>query len=188
MLPWLPGHALNRPDVERQPRAEQAFGWDETYTLPENLYLAAERGAGERFRTMARAYQLNDAYFFPLANGQNVLPGRHAYSHMNALASAAEAYIVEAVRTAGGRRNGRLAGWHPNDLGGAILSAAVERSGIRLVGAVDRAVAQRVQIGRRSIPTPWAAVLLVCGAALAFYPALADLRDIAHTVLDSWRD
>ena len=28
----------------------------------------------------------------------------------------AEAYIVEAVRTAGGRRGGRLAGWHPADL------------------------------------------------------------------------
>ena len=28
-----------------------------------------------------------------------------------------EAYIVEAVRTAGGRRNGRLAGWHPAELG-----------------------------------------------------------------------
>ncbi len=125
VLPWLPGHALNRPDVERQPRAEQAFGWDETYTLPENLYLAAARGAGARFRTMARAYQLNDAYFFPLAEGRNVLPGRHAYSHMNALASAAEAYIVDGdPRHLAAAQNGMrfiaeqsfaTGGWGPNE-------------------------------------------------------------------------
>ncbi|HMI18646.1 MAG TPA: beta-L-arabinofuranosidase domain-containing protein [Sphingomonas sp.] len=125
VLPWLPGHALNRPDVEKQPRAEQAFGWDETYTLAENLYLAADRGAGERYRTMARAYQLNDAYFFPLAAGQNVLPGRHAYSHMNALASAAEAYIVDGdPRHLAAARNGMgfildqsfaTGGWGPNE-------------------------------------------------------------------------
>ncbi|MFH6787023.1 MULTISPECIES: acetyl-CoA C-acetyltransferase [Methylobacterium] len=42
----------------------------------------------------------------------------------------AEAYIVEAVRTAGGRRNGKLAGWHPADLGGAVLDAVVARTGI----------------------------------------------------------
>ena len=125
VLPWLPGRALNRPDEERKPRAEQAFGWDETYTLPENLYFAADRGAGERFRTMARAYQLNDAYFFPLANGQNVLPGRHAYSHMNALASAAESYIVDGdPRHLAAARNGMrfieeqsfaTGGWGPNE-------------------------------------------------------------------------
>ena len=42
----------------------------------------------------------------------------------------ADAYIVEAVRTAGGRRNGQLAGWHPADMGAEILDALVERSGI----------------------------------------------------------
>jgi acetyl-CoA C-acetyltransferase len=41
-----------------------------------------------------------------------------------------DAYIVEAVRTAGGRRNGKLAGWHPADMGAEILNALVERSGI----------------------------------------------------------
>lgn len=42
----------------------------------------------------------------------------------------ADAYIVAAVRTAGGRRNGKLAGWHPADLGGQVLDALVERAGI----------------------------------------------------------
>ncbi len=42
----------------------------------------------------------------------------------------AEAYIVEAVRTAGGRRNGRLAGWHPADLAAETLNALVDRTGL----------------------------------------------------------
>jgi len=70
----------------------------------------------------------------------------------------AEAYIVDAVRTAGGRRNGRLAGWHPNDLGGAILSAAVARSGIDpaavddvIMGCVSQAGEQGLHIGRNSV-------------------------------------
>ena len=41
----------------------------------------------------------------------------------------AEAFIVAAARTAGGRRGGRLAGWHPASLGGRLLDALVERSG-----------------------------------------------------------
>ena len=42
----------------------------------------------------------------------------------------AEAYIVAAARTPGGRRKGQLAGWHPADLGGEALNAVVDRSGI----------------------------------------------------------
>jgi acetyl-CoA C-acetyltransferase len=41
-----------------------------------------------------------------------------------------EAYIVEAVRTPVGRRNGGLAAAHPADLGAHALTALVERSGI----------------------------------------------------------
>ena len=44
--------------------------------------------------------------------------------------TAPTAYIVEAVRTAGGRRGGKLAGWHPADMGGAVLDAIAARSGI----------------------------------------------------------
>src|ERR1051325_8723488 len=39
----------------------------------------------------------------------------------------AEAYIVAAARTAGGRQGGRLSGWHPADLAGRVLDALVER-------------------------------------------------------------
>jgi acetyl-CoA C-acetyltransferase len=41
----------------------------------------------------------------------------------------AEAYIVAAARTAGGRKGGRLAGWHPADLAAVVLDSLVERSG-----------------------------------------------------------
>ena len=41
----------------------------------------------------------------------------------------AEAYIVAAARTAGGRKGGRLAGWHPADLAAQVLDALVERTG-----------------------------------------------------------
>ena len=42
----------------------------------------------------------------------------------------AEAYIVEARQTAGGRRNGKPAGSHPGDLAGAVLTHLVTRTGI----------------------------------------------------------
>jgi acetyl-CoA C-acetyltransferase len=42
----------------------------------------------------------------------------------------AQAYIVDAVRTAGGRRNGKLAGWHPADLAGEVLNCLLDRTGI----------------------------------------------------------
>ncbi|WP_418320986.1 acetyl-CoA C-acetyltransferase [Piscinibacter sakaiensis] len=40
-----------------------------------------------------------------------------------------EAYIVAVARTAGGRRGGRLSGWHPVDLGAQVIDALVARSG-----------------------------------------------------------
>src|SRR5213075_2181065 len=49
----------------------------------------------------------------------------------------AEAYIVAAARTAGGRRGGRLAGWHPVDLAAQVLDALVTRSGIDPAGVED---------------------------------------------------
>jgi DUF1680 family protein len=94
-LPFLPEKALTRPEMAARPHPNIAHTWDESYTLPENLYLAWKRGAGERFRALARRFLLDQAYFEPLARGENVLPGKHAYSHMNAFSSAMQAYLVE---------------------------------------------------------------------------------------------
>jgi len=40
----------------------------------------------------------------------------------------AEAYIVATARTAGGRKGGRLAGWHPADLAAVVLDELVDRA------------------------------------------------------------
>ena len=40
----------------------------------------------------------------------------------------ADAFIVDAVRTAGGRRGGKLAGVHPVDLGAAVLDSIADRN------------------------------------------------------------
>ncbi|GAA4051670.1 acetyl-CoA C-acetyltransferase [Parerythrobacter jejuensis] len=70
----------------------------------------------------------------------------------------ATAYIVEAVRTAGGRRGGRLAGVHPVDLLAKSLDAIVERSGIDpgaiddvVTGCVSQAGEQAMQVGRMGV-------------------------------------
>jgi len=70
----------------------------------------------------------------------------------------AEAYIVEALRTAGGRRGGALRDWHPADLGAAVLDALVQRSGIDpaavedvIAGCVSQVGEQSFHIGRNMV-------------------------------------
>jgi DUF1680 family protein len=94
VLPFLPEKALTRPEQEARPHKNIAFTWDETYTLPENFYLAYKRGAGDRYKQLAARFLQDKDYFDPLAEGKNVLPGEHAYSHVNAFSSAMQAYLV----------------------------------------------------------------------------------------------
>jgi len=70
----------------------------------------------------------------------------------------AEAYIVAAKRTAGGRRNGRLLGVHPADLGAASVNAVLAATGIDpaavedvIVGCVTQAAEQASHIGRHVV-------------------------------------
>jgi len=70
----------------------------------------------------------------------------------------AEAYIVEALRTAGGKRGGALKDWHPADMGAAVLDALVEKSGIDpaavedvIVGCVSQVGEQSFHIGRNMV-------------------------------------
>jgi acetyl-CoA C-acetyltransferase len=67
----------------------------------------------------------------------------------------AEAYIVDAVRTPVGKRNGGLAGVHPADLGAHVISAVVERTGVDpaaiddvVIGCLDNIGAQAGDIAR----------------------------------------
>jgi len=68
------------------------------------------------------------------------------------------AYIVDAVRTAGGRRGGKLAGVHPVDLAAATLDALVARTGIDpaaiddvIMGCVSQGGEQTNQVGRMAV-------------------------------------
>jgi DUF1680 family protein len=98
-LPHLPPQALDRDEPQRRWRrsvgdnTSDDYTWDESYTLPENLYLAAERGAGSRYRELAGRFLLDKTYFDPLSENKNVLANHHAYSFCNALSSAMQAYL-----------------------------------------------------------------------------------------------
>lgn len=94
VLPFLPPKALTRAEMAEKPHKNISWTWDESYTLPENFFLAYGRSGDRRYRELAQRFLLDRDYFDPLADGHNVLPGRHAYSHVNALCSAAQAYLV----------------------------------------------------------------------------------------------
>jgi len=91
-LPHLPGHAVEH-GTNWRPDKDESWSWDESYTLPENLFLAYQRGAGDRYRQVAIQY-LNEPFYDRLAEGQNDFAGRHAYSHVNCLCSAMQAYLT----------------------------------------------------------------------------------------------
>jgi DUF1680 family protein len=119
-LPYIPEQGRDRIGKKDPP-------YDETYILPENLF-AAYALTGERgFYDRACAYLLDREFFDPLAAGQDVLPGRHAYSHVMALSSAAKARLVlgdpkylSAMQHAWGflaaEQQYASGGWGPNEL------------------------------------------------------------------------
>src|SRR3954451_10366273 len=68
------------------------------------------------------------------------------------------AVIVDAVRTAGGKRNGKLRGWHPVDLAAETLKALVERNDLDpgliddvVMGCVMQVGEQGLNIGRNAV-------------------------------------
>lgn len=70
----------------------------------------------------------------------------------------AEAFIVAAARTAGGKKGGRLAGWHPADLAAQVLNALIDRSGADpaliedvIMGCVGQAGEQSSNIARNAV-------------------------------------
>jgi uncharacterized protein len=93
VLPYLPERALGRAEQEARPHKTIAFTWDETYTLPENFFLAYQRSGDKRYKELAERF-IYKQFYGPLAENQNVFPGKHAYSHVNTLSSAMQAYLV----------------------------------------------------------------------------------------------
>lgn len=126
VMAHLPPRGLSRAEQYARPHRDESFCWDEPYTLPENAFLAWQRGAGSRYRELGIRFLADDWYWDPLAAGQNVLPHKHAYSHVNAMSSAMQAYFVlgseKHLRAA---RNGfdflrttqsfATGGWGPNE-------------------------------------------------------------------------
>ncbi|MDY0745332.1 acetyl-CoA C-acetyltransferase [Paucibacter sp. R3-3] len=69
-----------------------------------------------------------------------------------------EAFIVAAVRTAGGKRKGRLAGWHPVDLAARVIDELLARSGADpaaiddvLMGCVSQVGEQATNVARNAV-------------------------------------
>ena len=70
----------------------------------------------------------------------------------------ANAVIVDVVRTAGGKRNGKLSGWHPADLAAECLKALQQRNDLDpalvedvIMGCVMQVGAQAGNIGRNAV-------------------------------------
>jgi uncharacterized protein len=89
---YLPPRAIPRNEHAHPPQDFSEHAWDESYTLPENQFQAWQVTGEQRHLQLGRRF-LYDEFFAALARGDNVLPGKHAYSHVNALSSAAQAYL-----------------------------------------------------------------------------------------------
>jgi hypothetical protein len=99
-IPYLPGRAIEHDHPWRKDKdpADASWTWDESYTMPENLFLAYQRGLGKRYYDLAFQYLDDQAWFDPLSRNENVLHGRHAYSYVNSMSSAMMAYLVGGSR------------------------------------------------------------------------------------------
>ncbi len=130
--PELPGRAFDR-DVQakagRGATHDISWTWDESYTMPENLFLVSRMmppAQGAQYRTMAEAYLDDAALFAPLARDENVLADKHAYSYVNSLCSAMQCYLTDgSAMHLDAARNGfamvaaqsfATGGWGPDEL------------------------------------------------------------------------
>ncbi len=86
---FIPDHTY-----DRTPNSPKQAPYDEPYILPENLFKTYALTGEKRFLEMAKLYLLDKEFFDPLAKGDNILPGKHGYSHVIALSSGAKAYEV----------------------------------------------------------------------------------------------
>ena len=72
-MPHLPEKALSRAAQRARPHKEVAYTWDETYTLPENLFLAYQRSGNSRYRDLAVRFIEGD-YFDRSRKGRTCFP------------------------------------------------------------------------------------------------------------------
>ena len=93
VLPYLPEKALSRAEQSARPHKDVSYTWDETYTLPENFFLAYQRSNDSRYRELGERFIYHE-FYDRLAANDNAFPGMHAYSHVNTLSSAMQSYFV----------------------------------------------------------------------------------------------
>jgi DUF1680 family protein len=141
VLPYLPEKALSRAEQAARPHKDISYTWDETYTLSENLFLAYQRSGDTRYRALAERFIYHE-FYDRLAADDNAFPGMHAYSHVNTLSSAMQAYLVlgdeKYLRAAvNGLRmvqeqSYATVGWGPNEAfvepGKGLLAASLEKT------------------------------------------------------------
>jgi DUF1680 family protein len=141
VLPHLPEKALSRAEQEARPHKTIAFTWDETYTLPENFFLAYRRSGDKLYLDLAKRF-IYHQYYDALAENHNVLPGKHAYSHVNTFSSAMQAYLVlgdeKHLRAATNglrmvhEQSYATGGWGPNEAfvepGKGLLAASLSKT------------------------------------------------------------
>jgi DUF1680 family protein len=111
---------------EPRPGRDVTYTWDEPYTVPETMLIAYQHGLGERYLELGKRLLVDKDFFDHLAAGENVLVGKHAYSHVNALCSAVEAYLsLGSEKHLQAARNGfdmidaqsyATGGWGPDEL------------------------------------------------------------------------
>ncbi|MGB7182985.1 MAG: acetyl-CoA C-acetyltransferase [Burkholderiaceae bacterium] len=107
-----------------------------------------------------------------------------------------QAYIVAAVRTAGGRKGGALSGWHPADLGGAVLNALIDKTGADpalvddvVFGCVHQLGEQALNVARGAVlssrlpeSVPGTSVDRQCGSSQQA------VHFAAQAVMSGWQD
>ena len=125
-MPHMADRALTAEEMQQRPHKDETYTWDETYTFAENLFIAFERTGDRKYYGLGKRYLLDKGFFDPLAEGQNVLSGLHAYSHVNALSSGMQGYLklgdakyFRAVRNAVDMilkdQSYATGGWGPNE-------------------------------------------------------------------------
>jgi uncharacterized protein len=144
-LPFLPAKALTREERRALPYEREAQIWDEPYTLPENLFLAHAAGLGPHYRPLAMRFLPNDSLFDALAENRSPFKGKHAYSHVNALSSAIQAWLATGEdRYLRAARNGfafveaqsyATGGWGPNE---ELLAAGDDETLYRMLRETPR--------------------------------------------------
>ena len=105
----------------------------------------------------------------------------------------ANAVIVDALRTPGGKRFGKLSGWHPADLAGEVLRTLVQRNDLDpalvedvIMGCVMQAGAQSINVGRNAVLAAGSVTSVVGGSFAVMGIALGPVFESAAPARAAW--